>query len=239
MPDPDNAAFFTTRWTLVVRAKGEAPDARAALADLCESYWMPVFRFLQREGRSEDDSRELTQEFFARILGGSSIGGADPAKGRFRSYLLGSLKHFLADRRRSEGRLKRGGGDVAVSLDQDEDRLHEEMPDSQGAVPDAWFDRQWALAVMERALANVEKNMIAAGKESQFVILKPWLNGDGPALSQTDAAAELGMSIGALKVAIHRLRQQFRDAVRHEIAQTLEDGGNIDEELRYLIEVLS
>ena len=110
-------AFFTTRWTMVMRARGDAPEARAALGELCEAYWMPVFRFLRREGRSEDESRELAQEFSARLLAGGGIGNVDPEKGRFRSYLLGALKHFLAERRRNEGRQKRGGGAVVESID--------------------------------------------------------------------------------------------------------------------------
>ena len=109
--------FHTTRWTMVIRAQGGAPEARVALGDLCEAYWMPVYRFLKREGRNDDDSRELTQEFFSRLLVGSALEKADPGKGRFRSYLLGALKHFLADHRRAESRQKRGGDVIIESIE--------------------------------------------------------------------------------------------------------------------------
>ena len=234
-------AFFTTRWTMVQRARGDAPEARAALGELCEAYWLPVFRFLCREGRSDDQSRELAQEFFTRILAGRGIDGVDPAKGRFRSYLLGSLKHFLADHRRDEGRLKRGGGAVIESVDAGgtDTSPGRQLPDPGATVPDTWFDQEWALALMDRALMTVQSSFKASGKAAQFEILKPWLIGDTENLSQADAAAQLGLSAGAIKVAIHRLRKSFREAVQGEIAQTVSDPGEAAEELRYLIEVLS
>jgi RNA polymerase sigma-70 factor (ECF subfamily) len=239
-PPAGDPAFHTTRWTLVMRARGDAPEARAALGDLCEAYWMPVFRFLRREGRSEDHSRELAQEFFSRLLAGG-IDRVDPEKGRFRSYLLGALKHFLADQRRAEGRQKRGGGAVIDSIESGgtDTSPGMQIADASATVPDAWFDRQWALAVMERGLMCVQSELGKSGKEKQFEILKPWLIGDTDKLSQTDAAAQLGMTAGAVKVAIHRLRKNFRDAIRAEIAQTVNDPGEVAGELRYLVEVLA
>ena len=235
------AAFFTTRWTMVRRARGDAPEARAALGELCEAYWMPVFRFLRREGRNEDDSRELAQEFFTRILSGGGVDNADPNKGRFRSYLLGALKHFLADQKRAEGRQKRGGDAVIESIESGGSVTSPGMqiPDPAAPVPDAWFDRQWALAVMDRGLQTVQSKFEESGKRKQFELLKPWLIGDTENLSQADADAELGMTAGALKVAIHRLRKQFRNAIETEISQTVNDPAEIAGELRYLIEVLS
>ena len=158
--------FFTTRWTLVSRARGETPEARAALGDLCEAYWTPVFRFLRREGRGEDESRELTQAFFAKVLAGAGIGEADPAKGRFRSYLLGSLKHFLANQRRDANREKRGGGAVVESIDSggSETSPGLQVADPGSEAGDAWFDRHWALAVMERGLDRV-RGVVRAGRE--------------------------------------------------------------------------
>lgn len=234
-------AFHTTRWTMVMRARGDAPAARAALGELCEAYWTPVFRFLRREGRNEDESRELTQEFFARLLGGGAIDGADPRKGRFRSYLLGALKNFLMEQRRNAGRRKRGGGVSIESIQTGGTETSPGMPlpDPQGEIPDAYFDREWALAIMERGLHTVEAGFEASGKRKQFEVLKAWLIGDAEALSQTEAAAELGMTTGAIKVAVHRLRQKFREAIQDEIAQTVTEPGEVAEELRYLIEVLS
>lgn len=223
-----------------MQARGDTPEARAALGDLCEAYWNPVHRFLRREGRDEDQSKELAQEFFARILSGKAIEGADPFKGRFRSYILGALKHFLSDRSRAEGRLKRGGDAVIESIESggDEGSPEMQLPDAGATPTDAWFDRHWALAVMERGLATVEASFGETSKKRQFEILKPWLVGDVEGLSQADAAAELGMSPGAVKVAIHRLRQKFGEAIRQEIAETVDTEEEIAEELRYLIEAL-
>jgi RNA polymerase sigma-70 factor (ECF subfamily) len=235
-----DATFRSTRWTLVLRSRGDAPEARTALGELCEVYWAPVFRFLRSEGRTEDDSRELAQEFFARLLTRGGFDGADPAKGRFRSYLLGALKHFLAERRRNEGREKRGGGAVVESLDAS---THDTAPglqiaDASAAMDDRHFDREWAFVVMDLSLKAVQADFEKTGKATQFEALKPWLVGDTEALSQADAAAQLGVSTGAVKVMIHRLRKDFRAAVEAEIAQTVPATGDIGEELRYLIEVL-
>jgi RNA polymerase sigma factor (sigma-70 family) len=237
-----NPAFSTTRWTLVMRARGDAPEASAALGELCEAYWTPVLRFLRREGRNEDQSRELTQEFFSRLLSRGGVDKADPARGRFRSYLLGALKHFLADVRRSQGRQKRGGDAVVESIDSSGDigtSAGRQIPDPTAVIPDTYFDHQWALAVIDRALGAVQSDFEAASKETHFEALKPWLIGDTENLSQTEAAAQLGITAGAVKVAIHRLRKNFRDAVQSEIAQTVNSPAEIAEELRYLIEVLS
>lgn len=223
-----------------MRSKGEAPEARAALGDLCEAYWTPVHRFLKHEGRSDDESRELTQEFFSRLLAGSALQKADPGKGRFRSYLLGALKHFLSDRRRAESRKKRGGDAIIESI---ESGVSETSPglsiaDPRAEASDAYFDRHWALAVMERGLDAAREFFVQAGKGKQFELLKPWLIGDVEGLSQSDVAAELGMSPGAVKVAVHRLRQKFGEAVRCEIAETVDSEEEIAGELRYLIEAL-
>jgi RNA polymerase sigma-70 factor (ECF subfamily) len=234
-------AFHTTRWTMVLRARGDSAEARAALGDLCEAYWMPVFRFLRREGRGEEQSRELAQEFFARLLSGSGIEHVEPEKGRFRSYLLGALKHFLAERKRNENRQKRGGGAVMESIESGGTKTSPGIPiaDPAGLVSDAYFDHQWALSVMDRGLKTVQTAFEESGKQKQFEVLKPWLMGDMENRSQADAAADLGMSAGAVKVAVHRLRQSFRDAVRSEIAQTVNSPEEVTDELRYLIEVLS
>ena len=236
-----DSAFHSTRWTLVLRSRGDAPEARTALGELCEVYWTPVFRFLRSEGRSDDDSRELVQEFFARLLTRGGFDGADPAKGRFRSYLLGALKHFLAERRRNEGREKRGGGAVVESLDA---TTHDTAPglqiaDTSAAMSDKHFDREWAFAVMDRSLKAVQADFEKAGKSAHFEVLKPWLVGDTDQLSQADAAKRLGISTGAVKVMIHRLRKTFRTTVETEIAETVPATADIEEELRYLIEVLS
>ena len=225
---------------MVLRARGEEPEARAALAELCEIYWTPVFRFLRREGRNEDVSQDLTQEFFAKLLAGNGIAMIDPQKGRFRSYLLGALKHFLAEDRRNETRQKRGGGAEIESIEDEEvSVITPEIPDPSAMISDPYFDRQWGIALMERGLRTVEATFRNSGREAQFEVLKPWLVGDTENLSQASAAAQLGMTSGSIKVAIHRLRKEFGNAIRNEIEQTVSEPDAIADELRYLIEVVS
>lgn len=232
----------------MLRARELDPAARAALAELCEAYWNPVYRFLRREGRAEDHARELAQAFFARLLASSGVSGADPGRGRFRSYLLGALRHFLADQRDHDQRKKRGAGVAPESLEAtiargtDTDAgtpLGQTIPDATALTPDAVFDRAWALSVMDRALKGVASEFSGGRKAEQFRILKPWLTGDVPGASQAEAARQLGLTEGAVKVVVHRLRKRFREAVRAEIAQTLPADGNVDGELRYLIDVLT
>lgn len=242
MSDSRSSHFAPTRWTLVLRARGETPEASAALADLCEAYYQPILQFLRRDGRDEETARELAQSFFARILERDGFENADPERGRFRSYLLGALKHFLADQRKRDHRLKRGRGLEAISLHSQAAGGNDteiEIADRSSPSPDAAFDREWALAVMARALAVLEAELRSAGKGAHFDVLKPWLMGDAPPGSQSNAARQLELSESAAKVAIHRLRKRFRDAVRSEISQTLRDPAKVDEELRHLIEALA
>lgn len=231
-PPTSSGAFVTTRWTRVLAARGNSPEARAALSDLCAAYYLPVVAFLRREGRDEDAARDLAHEFFALILERDSLGGADPARGRFRSYLLGALKHFLANRRLHDHREKRGGGLPHESLDARTDTSP--GPALTGPSPDTVFDREWALQVIERALALLADEAQSSGTESEFAALKPWLTGDG-AEPATVAAGKLGMTPGALRVAVHRLRRRFREMVKAEIRQTVADPAEVDGELRHLI----
>ena len=236
------SAFAPTRWTLVLCARGDSSEARAALSELCEAYWTPIFRFLCREGRDEDDARELTQEFFAQLLAKRGLETAEPSRGRFRSFLLGALKHFLSHVREKERAAKRGGGRVLESLDAatgTDTSMSLQVPDLTSPPPDKFFDRQWALALMDRALAVLESEFKSAGKADQFAALKPWLVGESTVLSQAEAARRLELNEGAVKVAIHRLRKRFRELIRSEITQTVDDSAQVEEELRYLVEVLS
>lgn len=218
-------------------------EARAALSELCENYYNPVLGFLRREGRTEEEARELTQEFFARVLAGSGFAGADQERGRFRSYVLGALKHFLAEVRQKAHRQKRGGGMTPESLDAGVENSEGEsselqVADARAVSPEASFDREWALEVMKRALAAVEAEMKAKARSEQFEVLKPWLAGDGSTMSQAEAARRLKMTESAVKVSVHRLRKRFGECVRAEIAQTLRDPAQADEELAHLIAAL-
>ncbi len=238
---PHTSPFAPTRWTLVLRARGETVESRAALSELCETYYQPVLRFLRREGREEDAARELAHDFFARVLAGGGFGGADPERGRFRSYLLGALKHFLADQRRHAFRLKRGSGQTPESLDASsggDTSPGFQVADTVAAINESHFDREWALTVMDRAFSVLQQEFATAGKLEEFNTLKPWLVGDTATNSQADAARRLEMTEGAVKVLIHRLRKRLRTLVRGEISQTLRDPALVDEELRHLIAAL-
>jgi DNA-directed RNA polymerase specialized sigma24 family protein len=233
-----DSPFTPTRWSLVLRAQGETPVAKAALSELCDAYYQPVYRFLRREGRSEETALELAQSFFAKLLENRDL-KADQSRGRFRSYLLGAVKHFLADQRKLELREKRGKGIAPVSLDDDESGATFEKGNSTETTPDSWFDRQWALNVMDRGLSMVEAEWQSKGKADQFKVLKNSLNGDSTKISHLEAGQQLGWSETATKVAIHRLRKRFREIIRNEIADTIPEFSDVESELRYLIEALS
>jgi RNA polymerase sigma factor (sigma-70 family) len=235
-PDP---AFVTTHWTRVLEARGESDDARIALSDLCAVYYAPVFTFIRHNAPNEDAARDLTQEFFTRLLERRGINQVDPRHGRFRSYLLGAVKHFLVDAREHAARLKRGGGQTPEPLEPPTDTSPGlEVPDPAAPSPEREFDRRWALTLLDRALASVAAEHKTAGTLPQFEILKVWLTGDTENFSQADAARSLGMNEGAVKVAIHRLRRQFRHAIKSEIAQTVKAPNQVEEEMKCLLQAL-
>lgn len=226
------STFHPTRWTLVLRSRGDGEDAKTALSDLCAAYYEPVVSFLRRDGRGPDDARETAHAFFELVLS-HGIGAPEPERGKFRSYLLGALKHFLSKQRDAAIAGKRGGGAEHVPLVTETDTSPGlPMP---GVMDDALaFDRDWALTLIARALAALEAEH--AGKAETFATLKPWLAG-GAETSQAEAARALGMSETAVKVAIHRLRARFRELIRAEVAATVGDPAEVTEELRHLIAV--
>ena len=231
--------FHTTRWTLVRHATGHSAEGRQALSDLCAAYYKPVVAFMRREGFEEDAARDLAHDFFRQLLERPSLQGANRAEGRFRNYLLGAIKHFLAHERERGNRLKRGGGTIALPLDAGTDTSPGVvLADHNELSPDKFFDRQWALAVLERAFAALETEREAAGKDAEFARLKPWLTGDAVYGEQAEAARGLGLSEGALKVTVHRLRRRFRELLKAEIAQTLDMPEAVEEEMRHLFSAL-
>ena len=233
------SAFVTTQWTRVLQARGESPEAKAALSDLCTAYYAPVFAFVRRNAPDEDAARDLTQEFFARLLARQGIATLDRQRGRFRSFLLGAVKHFLADMREHDHRLKRGAGEPMESIDPGTDTSPGlQLADPQAPSPAREFDRKWALTLLARALAALAREHEASGKADHFEALKPWLTGDTENISQADAARQLGLNKSAVKVGIHRLRRRFREVIKNEIGQTLNDRAQVDEELHYLLEAL-
>jgi RNA polymerase sigma-70 factor (ECF subfamily) len=230
-PESASAAFHTTRWTRVMKARGDSAEAKTALAELCEIYYAPVRAFVAHTAGAES-ADDQSQAFFARLLEKAGLDNVDPGRGRFRSYLLGAVKHFLRDEAVKSSAQKRGGGSERVPLDDDEAQAQA----AEDAPPDTLFDREWAMALIGRALDALEQSQ---EPKLQFTILKPWLSGAAIDRSQADAAAELGISEGAVKVAIHRLRKRFRQCVREEIAQTVNSPDEVAGELNYLIEVLA
>lgn len=221
-------------------SRGGSSEAQAALSDLCAAYYAPVVAFLRAEGRAEDAARELAHAFFARVIERQSLGGADPQRGRFRSYLLGALKHFLADERDRAHAAKRGGGEAPLPLGGTSNTTTSiELPDANVPAPDREFDRKWALTVLHRALAALEAEHTETGERKHFEVLKPWLMGETEGLSQADAARALSMNQSAVKVAVHRLRKRFRELVKAEIAQTLTDPTEVSQELKHLVAALA
>lgn len=237
-PGEDTSSFTATRWTVVRRAQGPSPQSRQALAELCQIYRKPVFRFIRCEGRGDDEAQELTQEFFARLLSSGRIGAASHHIGKFRSYLLGAVKHFLADQRKAEQRQKRGGGAVHVRLES-EAGADGQVPDPASSFDETYFDRQWAYALLDRVLARLEDEFRESGRIRQFESLKPWLMPSSSTDAKQSLPEGLDLSPGALKVAVHRMRKRYRALMREELADTVTSEAEATEELHYLVEVLS
>lgn len=232
------ADFRTTRWTQVSRAQADSEEGRQALAELCDAYYEPVVAFLRCELRDADAARELTHEFFARVLAGDALVNVERERGRFRSYLLGAVKHFLSHYREAARRIKRGRGAECVSLDDDEKAEARSVPDASVLTPDAAFDRQWALTVLARALEALRLECAAEGREVFFEEVKPWLTGDAARGDQAALVASCGLNATALKVAVHRMKRRFRQSVKAEVAGTLDDPGQVEAEMLILFAAL-
>ena len=235
-----SSPFLTTHWTRVLAARGQGLEAEQALSDLCAAYYTPVLTFLRQSGHDPDSVQDLAHAFFARLLERSGLDGVDPQRGRFRTYLLGAVKHFVANERARNLREKRGG-DAAHQpiLSSSESAPGLDIPDDRVLPPDRVFDREWAVHLLDRSLRSLASECDREGSREQFDLLKPWLTGARTDVSQAAAARRLGMSEGALRVAIHRLRRRFRDRVKAEIALTVSESGEVEEELRHLITVLT
>jgi RNA polymerase sigma-70 factor (ECF subfamily) len=232
--------FHTTRWTLIRNATGQSAAGKQALSDLCAAYYGPVVAYIRHEPFSEDAARDLAHEFFRRLLQKPSLQGADPALGSFRNYLCGALKHFLAHERERSLCQKRGGGAVSISLDAGTNTTPGiALAERHELSPDEYFDRQWALAVIDRASAALAQEHAAAGNAQAFARLQPWLTGDAARGDHGPAACSLGMSEGALRIAVHRLRRRFRQLLKAEIAHTLDNPTAVDEEMRHLYAALA
>jgi len=221
---------MSTRWTLVLRANASSPEGKAALSDLCAAYYQPVFVFLRRMGFEADTARDHAHSFFAHLLQ-RGFPGPDPDRGRFRSYLLGAVKYFVGDLLDRARREKRGGGMEHEVIVQSLDGSPALMIGDPAAIPPpVLFDREWAVTVMNRAVAALATEH-QGDRAAQFEALRPWLMGDAAA-PHAQTAQVLGMNEGAVKVAVHRMRKRFRELLRQEIAHTLTDRADVEDELR-------
>lgn len=262
MTDRAPHSFQTTHWTQVIAAQGDSPDAKHALRTLCETYYAPVELFVRRyrdqsrtgqqtqsnsvTSQLSDNARDLTHEFFAKLLEGRSLDHVDRTRGRFRSYLLGAVKHFLADQQDYDRALKRGGHPVTQSLsssanESSDDHPHDrhDIVDPQGFPPDAYFDRHWALTVVQAAMDTLRSEAEASEELERFEVLQRWLVTPSGHDTALEAARSLNMTDGAFKVAVHRLRKRYRQIVTERISATVDDPAEVQDELNYLITAIT
>jgi len=233
-PDPA-VRFATTRWSVVLAAgRLSSPDSEQALAQLCQTYWYPLYAYARRRCHSREDAEDLAQAFFASFLARNHLEGLHADRGKFRAFLLAAMKHFMANQWDKAARLKRGGGVTHLSLDWQgaDERFHLEPQDN--ASPDRLFDREWALALLERVVTRLAEECAGEGKGLLFDQARGYLMVGEEAIPYAEAARALGLAEGAVRVAVHRLRKRYRELLREEIAQTLTDPSRVDEELRSL-----
>ena len=223
---------------MVAAGSDDSSAARAALAALCETYWYPLYAFVRRRGANADDARDLTQGFLTSLIERRDLAGLRQDRGRFRAFLLASLKHFLANDRARQRTQKRGGGvaPVPLAFDDAEGRYRVEPPEPE--TPETLYERRWALTVIDRVLMQLRQDWEVRGRAAEFDELKSCLLGQAPAGGYVAIANRLGATEGSIKVAVHRLRRQFQAQLRHDIAETVSDAAEIDDEIRYLVRAL-
>jgi RNA polymerase sigma factor (sigma-70 family) len=231
--------FPTTQWSMILKASDRGPGAPPALEGLCRAYWYPLYSYVRRRGHDHATAEDLTQEFFRQLLASDRLSRATPERGRFRGYLVANLRHFLAHDWEKLQAQKRGGNAKLLPLDAEraEERFQGELADA-GLTPEQAFDRAWALQVIERALHEVGAEFAATGRARLFAQLQNFVWGNAAGASYDSVGAELGMTAGAVKVAIHRLRQKVREQLRVEVGATLADPAQTESELNHLLAAL-
>ncbi len=233
------AVFATTHWSVVLAAANEeTPQAAAALERLCRTYWYPLYAYVRRRGYSQEDTEDLTQEFFLRLLRKHYLGQVDPSKGKFRSFLLAAINHFLADEWDRASAVKRGGRITFLALDQ-EAAEHQLACTATRHSPEQVFERCWAIAFLQEVLEQLREESGQAGRQAHFEALKGFLTGEKPPGSYTELAAKLRSNEAALRKEVQRFRRRYGELLREEIARTVTDSSEVEEELRYLFRVLS
>jgi RNA polymerase sigma-70 factor (ECF subfamily) len=225
----------------VVLSAGDraSPRAAEALEELCRTYWYPLYAYVRRKGHTPEDAQDLTQEFFTRFLGRNFVARADRQRGRFRTFLLTSLQNFLAHEWERARAQKRGGGRTPVPWDEQSAEARYQLESPAGLTADKVFERRWAFALFQRALARLQQELVADGKGQQFEELKGYLQGEAGEGAYAGVAARLGISPGATAVAVHRLRRRYGQLVREEVAHTVTSPGEVDEEMRYLMALVT
>ena len=231
--------FATTHWSVVLKA-GDAPgdEHTRALDALCHAYWYPLYAYVRRLGQSPHNAQDLTQSFFAYLLENRLLAKADPDLGRFRSFLLGSLKNFMANEWRRQSAQKRDAAQT-ISFDAQDAEERYAIEPVEEATPQSLYEQAWAVAVLDQAITLLETEYATAGKKTLFEQLAPSLQGDRQASTYAEIGTQLSMSEGAVKVAVHRMRQRYRELLRASVANTVADPMEVDGELRHLMDVLS
>ncbi len=233
------ASFATTQWSLVREAGGvESSGSQVALEALCHAYWPPLYAFIRRKGLSEEDAKDLTQAFLARLLERKDFQKLDPHKGKFRTFLLASLTHFLSNARDHANAAKRGGGKAVISLHEFPPEQFQRFEPATDVSPDKVFDQRWAMALLERAVEQLRHEMVAEGRTSQFEELKGFLTAEPREGEYALAARRLQIAGSSVGVWVHRMRQRYRELVRAEVASTVSSPMEVEEEMRYLRSVL-
>jgi len=234
----DRGSFPETRWSLVIKARGQGEVAENALEELCQLYWYPLYAFVRRSGKSPHDAEDLTQGFFSRVLANEKFGDADSSKGHLRSYMLTGLKHYMHNDWQKGQTQKRGGGVAPISIDQQlaEDRYQYEPVDELS--PDRMYDRRWALTILGQVIVRLRSNFDARGKAEQFEVLKPHLEWGSDDTGYAEAAKSIGVTENNFKQLVYRLRRSYQAYLREEVAQTVSDPTEVDDELRGLLHAL-
>jgi RNA polymerase sigma-70 factor (ECF subfamily) len=232
--------FHTTHWTMVLTARDqEGTAAREALDSLCTTYWYPLYAFIRRQGVTAEEAEDLTQEFFHRFLRRNALDSVRPTAGKFRSFLLVCLKNFLANERERAQAQRRGGGRPLLTLNGEDAETRFSLEPADPLTPEMAFERHWAFAVLERTMAELKREYSTGEKRQQFEDFQGFLPGGQGATSRADLAAKRGVTVGAIDVAVHRLRQRFGVLLREQVTQTVSCEDEVEEEIRYLISVLS
>ena len=236
------AGFQTTHWTLVMRARETQSDtsSQKALSSFCEAYWPPLYAFLRHRGHASPEAQDLVQGFFAHLLEQNTLSRADQEKGRLRTFLLGSLQNFLCNEYDRAHALKRGGGKQILSIDEHLPEAEASMMDTAHLSDSRGYDLMWASNIVKRAWQQLEDAFEAEGKKEWLEVLRPFVAGGGKApLNQEEAAQKLGVPIATLRTWLSRLRQRYREALRMEVASTVSDPSDVDQELHYLYQILT